>query len=46
MEEGWICGSATTLGTAAVLVAGSVPSANSNMEEGWICAVDTSQTYL
>jgi hypothetical protein len=34
MEEGWICGFATTLGTAAVLVAGSVPSTNSDMEEG------------
>jgi hypothetical protein len=39
MEEGWICGFATTLGTAAVLVAGSAPSANSDMEEGWIYAI-------
>jgi hypothetical protein len=39
MEEGWICSFATTLVTAAVLVARSVPSANSDMEEGWIYAV-------
>jgi hypothetical protein len=34
MEEGWICGFATTLGTVVVLVAGSAPSVNSDMEEG------------
>jgi hypothetical protein len=39
MEEGWICGFATTLGIAAVLVAGSAPSANSDMGEGWICTI-------
>jgi hypothetical protein len=35
MEEGWICGFATTLGTAAVLVY----FISDGSEEGWICAV-------